>query len=43
MLSLDTLDITDEQAYANKGYPYAEWDLLRRELVGKPARRLRKL
>ncbi|OIK05987.1 cytochrome P450 [Streptomyces monashensis] len=31
MLSLDTLDITDEQAYATGGYPYAEWDLLRRE------------
>ncbi|MFJ9033465.1 cytochrome P450 [Streptomyces sp. NPDC102274] len=31
MLSLDTLDITDEKSYADKGYPYQEWDLLRRE------------
>lgn len=31
MLTLDTLDITDEQAYAANGYPYEEWDLLRRE------------
>ncbi len=32
MLTLDTLDITDETAYAaNGGYPYAEFDLLRRE------------
>lgn len=29
--TLDTLDITDEQAYAEHGYPYREWDLLRRE------------
>ncbi|MFJ9213858.1 cytochrome P450 [Streptomyces sp. NPDC102264] len=31
MLSLDTLDITDEQLYTDRGYPYQEWDLLRRE------------
>ena len=31
MLTLDTLDITDERAYAEHGYPYREWDLLRRE------------
>ncbi|MFF3847885.1 cytochrome P450 [Streptomyces sp. NPDC002328] len=31
MLSPDTLDITDEQSYARHGYPYAQWDLLRRE------------
>ncbi|HEU5474641.1 MAG TPA: cytochrome P450 [Actinophytocola sp.] len=31
MLSLDTLDITDEAAYAANGYPYPEWELLRRE------------
>lgn len=30
MLTLDTLDITDESAYAD-GYPYPEFDLLRRE------------
>ncbi|MER5886567.1 cytochrome P450 [Streptomyces sp. NPDC001941] len=32
MLTLDTLDITDETAYAARGgYPYDEFDLLRRE------------
>lgn len=31
MLTLDTLDITDERHWAKNGYPYAEWDLLRRE------------
>lgn len=31
MLSLETLDITDEESYARDGYPYQEWDLLRRE------------
>ncbi|WP_327364782.1 cytochrome P450 [Streptomyces sp. NBC_01296] len=31
MITLDNLDITDETAYAETGYPYAEWDLLRRE------------
>ncbi|MEV5880463.1 cytochrome P450 [Streptomyces sp. NPDC052101] len=32
MLTLDTLDITDESAYAAAGgYPYREFDLLRRE------------
>ncbi|MFD7092902.1 cytochrome P450 [Streptomyces sp. NPDC059896] len=31
MLSLDTIDITDEQKYAEQGYPWREWDLLRRE------------
>ncbi|MER5503257.1 MULTISPECIES: cytochrome P450 [unclassified Streptomyces] len=32
MLTLDTLDITDEKAYTeNGGYPFAEFDLLRRE------------
>ncbi|WP_051838293.1 cytochrome P450 [Streptomyces sp. NRRL WC-3742] len=30
-LSLDTLDITSEKAYAERGYPYEEFDLLRRE------------
>ncbi|MET7509496.1 cytochrome P450 [Streptomyces albidoflavus] len=31
MLTLNTLDITDERTWAEDGYPYAEWDLLRRE------------
>lgn len=31
MLTLDTLDITSEKAYAERGYPYEEFDLLRRE------------
>lgn len=31
MLTPDTVDITSEQAYADRGYPYQEWDLLRRE------------
>lgn len=31
MLTLNTLDITDERKWAEDGYPYAEWDLLRRE------------
>ncbi|MEU3743410.1 MULTISPECIES: cytochrome P450 [unclassified Streptomyces] len=31
MLSLDTIDITDEQSYAENGYPWREWDFLRRE------------
>ncbi|MGA5817193.1 cytochrome P450 [Kitasatospora sp. NPDC094028] len=31
MLTLDSLDITSEQAYAERGYPYEEFDLLRRE------------
>ncbi|MET9888046.1 cytochrome P450 [Streptomyces sp. NPDC006430] len=31
MLTLDTLDITDERQWSKSGYPYAEWDLLRRE------------
>ena len=30
-LSLDTLDITDSDRYRDFGYPWAEWDLLRRE------------
>ena len=30
-LSLDTLSITDTQRYVERGYPWAEWDLLRRE------------
>ena len=30
-LSLDTLSITDTQRYIERGYPWAEWDLLRRE------------
>ena len=30
-LSLDTLSITDTQRYVDRGYPWAEWDLLRRE------------
>lgn len=31
MLTLDNLDITNERSYAENGYPYAAWDLLRRE------------
>ncbi|MET9819719.1 cytochrome P450 [Streptomyces sp. NPDC006355] len=31
MLSLDTIDITDERSYAEHGYPWREWDFLRRE------------
>ena len=30
-LSLDTLSITNTQRYVERGYPWAEWDLLRRE------------
>ena len=30
-LSVDTLDITDADRYRDYGYPWAEWDLLRRE------------
>ena len=30
-LSLDTVDITDAIRYRDHGYPWAEWDLLRRE------------
>ncbi|MCY3506357.1 MAG: cytochrome P450 [Chloroflexi bacterium] len=30
-LSLETLSITDTQRYVDRGYPWAEWDLLRRE------------
>ncbi len=30
-LSLDTLSITDTTRYVERGYPWAEWDLLRRE------------
>ena len=30
-LSLDTLDITDTDLYVRDGYPWAAWDLLRRE------------
>ena len=30
-LSLATLDITDTNLYVQRGYPWAEWDLLRRE------------
>ena len=30
-LSLDTFSITDTQRYVERGYPWAEWDLLRRE------------
>ena len=30
-LTLDTLDITDSDRYRDHGYPWAEWDLLRRE------------
>jgi len=30
-LSLDTLDITDAGLYVSRGYPWQEWDLLRRE------------
>lgn len=31
MLTLDDLDITDARTYAEKGYPYREWDLLREQ------------
>ena len=30
-LTLDTVDITDADRYRDHGYPWAEWDLLRRE------------
>ncbi len=30
-LSLATLDITDTDLYVQRGYPWADWDLLRRE------------
>ena len=30
-LTLDTVDITDSDRYRDHGYPWAEWDLLRRE------------
>ncbi|MGH2588958.1 MAG: cytochrome P450 [Dehalococcoidia bacterium] len=30
-VTLDTLDITDTDLYVKRGYPWAEWDLLRRE------------
>jgi len=30
-LTLDTLDITDTDLYVKRGYPWREWDLLRRE------------
>ncbi len=30
-LTLDTVDITDSDRYRDDGYPWAEWDLLRRE------------
>lgn len=30
-LTLDTVDITDTAKYVERGYPWAEWDLLRRE------------
>ena len=29
-LTLDTVDITDSVRYRDHGYPWAEWDLLRR-------------
>lgn len=30
-ITLETLDITDTDRYLTRGYPWAEWDLLRRE------------
>src|SRR5690348_775951 len=30
-LTLDNLDITDTDLYVQRGYPWKEWDLLRRE------------
>ena len=30
-LTLDTVDITNSDRYRDEGYPWAEWDLLRRE------------
>src|SRR5215213_8544158 len=30
-LTLDSLDITDTALYVERGYPWAEWDLLRKE------------
>jgi cholest-4-en-3-one 26-monooxygenase len=30
-LSLDSLDITDAALYVSRGYPFREWDLMRRE------------
>jgi cholest-4-en-3-one 26-monooxygenase len=30
-ITLDTLDITDTALYVKRGYPWKEWDLLRRE------------
>lgn len=37
-LTLDALDITDTALYVQRGYPWREWDLLRRDLFStKPA------
>src|SRR5262249_57878861 len=33
-ITLDTLDITDTDLYVKRGYPWKEWDLLRREAPG---------
>src|SRR5262245_4764931 len=33
-ITLDTLDITDTALYVKRGYPWKEWDLLRREAPG---------
>src|SRR5438105_10487592 len=30
-ITLDNLDITDTDLYVKRGYPWQEWDLLRRE------------
>jgi cholest-4-en-3-one 26-monooxygenase len=30
-LSLDSVDITDTSLYVSRGYPWQEWDLMRRE------------
>ncbi len=30
-LTLDTVDITDSDRYRDDGYPWAEWDVLRRD------------
>src|SRR5215831_6203914 len=30
-LTLDRIDITDTRRYVERGYPWREWDLLRRE------------
>lgn len=32
-ITLETLDITDTDRYLTRGYPWAEWDLLRREAL----------